>query len=56
MNSSLWIAAGLAFCATVVALTQLPHQAKQTAHHGAHHGVAVPMVDVPMVEHAVSVS
>ena len=35
MNSSLWIAAGLAFCAAVVALTQLP---RHTTHGAAAHG------------------
>ena len=34
MHSSLWIAAGLAFCAAVVAFTQLPRQAAHA--HGAH--------------------
>jgi EmrB/QacA subfamily drug resistance transporter len=34
MHSSLWIAAGLAFCAAAVTFTQLPRQAV----HGAHHG------------------
>lgn len=32
MHSSLWVAAGLAFCAAVVTFTQLP---RQTAEHGA---------------------
>ena len=42
MHSSLWIAASLAFCAAVVAFTQLP---RQTAHahgataHSGHHAV-----------------
>jgi EmrB/QacA subfamily drug resistance transporter len=36
MHSSLWIAAGLAFCAAVVTFTQLPRQAG----HGAHDAVA----------------
>lgn len=35
MNHSLWIAAGLAFFAAVVALTQLPRQSTHGAHHGA---------------------
>ena len=34
MHSSLWIAVGLAFCAAVVAFTQLPRQAAHA--HGAH--------------------
>ncbi|MEO8266067.1 MAG: DHA2 family efflux MFS transporter permease subunit [Ilumatobacteraceae bacterium] len=44
MNSSLWIAAGLAFCAAVVAFTQLPRHtapvhgaASESAHHHHHH-------------------
>jgi hypothetical protein len=41
MHSSLWIAAGLAFCAAVVAFTQLPRRAGQGAHgavaHAGHH-------------------
>ena len=46
MHSSLWIAAGLAFCAAVVAFTQLPRQTAHAAHatvhgaHGGHHAVA----------------
>ncbi len=36
MNSSLWIAAGLALCAAVVALTQLPHQVVGTHGEPAH--------------------
>ena len=35
MHSSLWIAAGLAFCAAVVTFTQMPRQAAHAA-HGAH--------------------
>ena len=35
MHSSLWIAAGLAFCAAVVALTQLPRHASHGAHETA---------------------
>jgi len=47
MNHSLWIAAGLAFCAAIVALTQLPrhsvHEAGDApvAQHG-HHGHTTP--------------
>ncbi len=33
MHSSLWIAAGLAFCAAVVAFTQLPRQTVRATHH-----------------------
>ena len=48
MHSSLWIAAGLAFCAAVVAFTQLPRQTVHATHHahgarvahGGHHAVA----------------
>ncbi len=48
MHSSLWIAAGLAFCAAVVAFTQLPRQTVHTTHpahgarvgHGGQHAVA----------------
>ncbi len=48
MHSSLWIAAGLAFCAAVVTFTQMPRQAAANAHrhhgaaaaHGGHHAVA----------------
>jgi len=38
MHTALWIAAALAFSATVVALTQLPRRAGHSAHsaHGAH--------------------
>lgn len=47
MTSSLWIAAGLALCATVVALTQLPRQQKTGGHgHGGHGHVA----DAPIGE------
>ena len=35
MHSSLWIAVGLAFCASIVTFTQLPRQA---ANHGTHDG------------------
>jgi hypothetical protein len=37
MHRSLWIAAGLAFCAAVVAFTQLPRQTVHATHddHGA---------------------
>jgi len=40
MHGSLWIAAGLAFCAAAVTFTQLPRQAAHGAHgaHGAHAG------------------
>ncbi len=34
MSSSLWIAAGLAFCAALVALTQLPRHSTHVAGHG----------------------
>jgi MFS family permease len=41
MHSSLWIAAGLAFCAAVVTFTQLPREGGQGAHgvdaHARHH-------------------
>ena len=40
MHSSLWIAAGLAFCAAVVAFTQLPRQTVHATHHA--HGASVP--------------
>ena len=48
MHSSLWIAAGLAFCAAVVAFTQLPRQTVHATHHAdgarvahrGHHSVA----------------
>jgi EmrB/QacA subfamily drug resistance transporter len=47
MHSSLWIAAGLAFCAAAVTFTQLPRQAAHGAHaahgavaYGGHHAVA----------------
>lgn len=36
MHHSLWIAVGLAFCATVVTFTQLPRQAANHATHGGH--------------------
>ena len=38
MHSSLWIAAGLAFCAAVVAFTQLPRQTVHATHHA--HGAS----------------
>ncbi len=47
MHSSLWIAAGLAFCAAVVTVTQLPRQTV----HGAH-GAAVDHADHLAVAHA----
>ena len=45
MHSSLWIAAGLAFCAAIVTFTQLPHRTALDAHgtdareghHAGHH-------------------
>jgi hypothetical protein len=37
MSTSLWIAAGLAFCAAVIALTQLPRHHAHGAGHGGHH-------------------
>jgi hypothetical protein len=41
MHSSLWIAAGLAFCAAVVAFTQLPHRTGPDVHAGGEYeGVA----------------
>ncbi len=47
MHGSLWIAAGLAFCAAVVTFTQLPRQTGDSAHgahgsamaHGDHHAL-----------------
>jgi len=48
MHSSLWVAAGLAFCAAIVTFTQLPRQTAHSAHgahgsaldHNGHHAVA----------------
>jgi hypothetical protein len=42
MHDSLWIAAGLAFCAAVVTFTQLPRQTAPSAHgaHVGHHAIA----------------
>ena len=45
MNSSLWIAVGLALCAALVALTQLPAHVVGTAggaHHDEHHATSTP--------------
>jgi hypothetical protein len=36
MHSSLWIAAGLAFCAAIVTFTQLPRRTTADVHAGAH--------------------
>ncbi len=38
MHGSLWIAAGLAFCAAAVTFTQLPRQTANHATHGGHGG------------------
>jgi hypothetical protein len=45
MHSSLWVAAGLAFCAAIVTFTQLPrrtvpdvHAGRHGRHHNGHHG------------------
>jgi hypothetical protein len=50
MHSSLWIAAGLAFCAAVVAFTQLPRQTVHATHHA--HGARVAHGGQHAVAHA----
>ncbi len=59
MHSSLWIAAGLAFCAAVVTFTQLPRRTGPDVHagaHGRHHAGHHPHIAVAEVSAPADVS